>query len=584
MRPGVFRRLYKAAAGAAALAAMMSAAALTVYAQDGIEGDAGIIRVYIDGRPERVIRAGRSDSLAMATAAIVDSIRVGGRYFATVDSVVGGRLFISEGPLVRVGSIEIEGIDRREADVIRRDMNTREGRILDPEVLEDDLLLVLMRYDALGHPLASASVGDVGAMQDGSIRLTLQINPGPKLRLERIELPGAVRTSASFVSRVAGLRTGTELESFRPEVIRGRLEETGLFEHVGTPELVIEPDSALVLVIPLEETDPGSFDLVIGYLPPQVPAERGSLVGNGHLELRNVVGGGRLLAIQLNRLPNHVSSLDLRAADPFLAGLPLGLEGRFHGVEQDSTYGKQSYRGELSYRFEQGIRAFAGFSREVTRPGQAGLRRAENGRQVVPRSDAWFLGMGVRMERLDRLINPSNGYFIEMNLESGRKEFIDRRIVGTDTSNIVHLMDQRRLQTVGRFYLPTFARQVLVIGGEGSLLLSDVYDRSDLFRFGGATSLRGYDEDQFLGRIVTRAFTEYRLQIDRVAFAYVFFDLGYVDRPETPDVEESRVFHPGYGTGIQFQTALGVVNVSAAFNPDSGPTDARIHAGLSFGL
>jgi outer membrane translocation and assembly module TamA len=109
--------------------------------------------------------------------------------------------------------------------------------------------------------------------------------------------------------------------------------------------------------------------------------------------------------------------------------------------------------------------------------------------------------------------------------------------------------------------------------------------RSDLFRFGGATSLRGYDEDRFLGRVVGRALIEYRFLMDRESFAYAFVDVGFVDRPETPDLTSSESgLHPGYGLGIQFRTAVGLVNVSAALNPESGPTDARIHAGLSFGL
>lgn len=579
MRPIIFHRLCLIAAAAAACGGPMRA-----EAQHAAERDTSLIRVFVDGEPEAVVRAGRLENVQTDAEALVDSLRARGRYFAAVDSMVDGELFVSSGPLIRVGRIAIEGIDSREADAMRLEMDTRIGRILEPSVLEDDLRRILTSFDTRGYALAEVSIEEIGSMEDGSISLTLRIKQGPQVRLERIELPGADRTSASFVSRLVGYDVGGVLGRYEPELIRRRLEETGLFETVGPPELVIEPDSAAVLMIPLVEAAPGNFDLVIGYLPPQTPGDAGSLVGNGRLELRNVVGGGRRISIRLNRLPNQVSSVDVRASDPFLFRMPLGLEGRFQGLEQDSTYGKQSYRGEIAYRFERGLSAFVGFSREVTRPGQAGLRLSESGRQVIPRSDAWFLGLGVRMENVDRHVNPTRGYFVETNLESGRKEFIDRRVVGSDTSSIVHLMDQRRLQASGRLYVPTFSRQVLVVGGEGGLLLSDTYDRSDLFRFGGATSLRGYDEDQFLGRIVARALAEYRLLIDRDAFAYLFFDLGYVDRPEAPDLAPSRAVRPGYGVGIQFRSALGLINVSAALNPDSGPTEARIHAGLSFGL
>ena len=562
------------------LSASLASTQAAAQAQTG--ADSIQFMVILDGRTE--VHAATSDSLHARLESLVDSLRAQGRYFADVDSLLERQVFISSGPVVRVGEVVLEGIDDAERESILPAMNTRQGRVLDPVSLEADFGEILARYEVGGYSLASVTVESIDLLDSGDISLTVRISRGPQLRLERIELPGADRTSASFVARLVGLRPGSLLSGYQPERIRHRLEETGLFSTVGYPEIVIEPDTAAVLVIPLEEADPGSFDIVLGYLPPQEPGDNGSLIGNGMLELRNMVGGGRLVSIRLNRMPGSASSVDLRAADPFLLGLPLGLEAKFSGLEQDSTFGKQAYSGEVTYRFEEGLSASAGFTREVTRPGQAGLRMSPGGRQVIPRSDAWFLGLGVRFSNLDRTINPTRGFYVATNLETGSKEFIDRRIVGSDTTIVARRGDQRRLHGSTRFFVPAFTRQVLVLGGEGGVLISDSYDRSDLFRFGGATSLRGYDEERFLGRIVARLLAEYRFLIDRSSFAYGFVDLGYVDRPVTPDLTQTRDFHPGYGIGIQFRTALGLVNVSAALNPDSGPTNARIHAGLSFGL
>lgn len=516
--------------------------------------------------------------------AVVDSLRAQGHYFASVDSVADGRAFISRGPRLEIGEVRFTGVPDDERERIRREMETREGRVLDPTRLEADLAEILARYESEGFALATASVDSIGLIDDQRMAVRIRISKGRRLRLKRVELPEGARTSASFVSKLIGHRQGALLEQYDPELIRRRLDETELYESVGEPQLIVEPDSGVVLFIPIEEGDPGSFDLVLGYLPPEGPSGDGRLIGNGRLELRNLLGGGRRISVRLNRLPNQVSSIDVGAGDPFLFGIPLGVEGRFHGIEQDSTYGKQSYQGELAYRFQGGLSAFGGFSREVTRPGQAGLRLAPSGRQVIPRSDAWFLGLGMRYTSLDRRVNPTRGIFLETNLESGSKELTDRRISGSDTTSIVRSIDQKRLQATTRMYVPAWGRQVLVVGADAGLLISDSYDRSDLFRFGGATSLRGYDEERFLGRAVARGLAEYRFLIDRASYAYTFFDLGYVDRPETPDLEAESGFHPGYGIGIQFRTALGLVNVSAALNPDAGPTEARIHAGLSFGL
>jgi outer membrane translocation and assembly module TamA len=136
-----------------------------------------------------------------------------------------------------------------------------------------------------------------------------------------------------------------------------------------------------------------------------------------------------------------------------------------------------------------------------------------------------------------------------------------------------------------RGFVPLFERQVLVLGGDASVLRSRAYDRSDLFRFGGAASLRGYDEDRFLGNVAARGLLEYRLRLDRRSYAYAFGDLGYVARPALGEAPSTRDWHPGYGVGLQLQTAIGRIRTTYALNPEvATPVDGRIHFGLSVGL
>jgi outer membrane protein assembly factor BamA len=202
-----------------------------------------------------------------------------------------------------------------------------------------------------------------------------------------------------------------------------------------------------------------------------------------------------------------------------------------------------------------------------------------DGGQRVPGADAWFGGIGVRFARVDRPMNPRSGLALSTLLEQGVK----RRSLVTGSDEQVAVR-QQRLHARGRLFVPTFPRQALVVGGDAAILLGDVFDDSDLFRFGGATSLRGYDEERFRGNIVGRALTEYRYQLDPTSFAFVFFDLGYVRRPATPGLPAGEQVLPGYGLGLQYRTPLGLVTASYALNPEEGPTRGKIHVGLSVAL
>lgn len=543
------------------------------------------------------------DSLQRVARRTVVGLQREGYYLARLDSAAvdssaappAVRLYVRRGPEVPVGEVRIEGAEVFETEKLRQLMDTRRGRPLRPDELEADLEAILERYEEAGYPLAQARVAEATLTfgEKPQLDLTLAIDEGQALRVQRLELEGAERTQPDYVMRVTRLPPGTRVTSYDPAVLQRRLEETGLYRSVGTPELLLEGDSAAVVRIPLEEEPPGTFDLVLGYQPTEEGEKAsGQIVGNGHLALRNLFGSGRLFGLRLDRRPGHVSEVEVHATDPYVFGLPFRVDARFEGLQQDSTYDKQQYRLELGYRWSSRLRIGLRASREVTRPGPAGarLRPTVSGlarQQRIPRADAWFGGLSLSYERLDRPDNPRKGFSIGMVLERGQRTRSERAVSARqDTILRRTTLRQERIQGSGRLYVPVFQRQVAVLGAEGSALVSDEYDLSDLFRLGGATSLRGYDEDRFRGRAVGRALAEYRYQLRRRSYAYLFFDLGYVETPALVEGEESvRGVHPGYGLGFQLGTRLGLINMSYALNPrDAGPADGRVHLGLSVGL
>lgn len=541
-------------------------------------------RLVVDGTPEAwpLERAHPADSLGAVSQRVLQHFQHEGYFFAAVDSVTREgevvTLHLSRSERVEVAAVEIEGVSVLDAADLRAAMRTRPGDVLDPDVLRSDLDAMLLAYERAGFPLAEASVESAEVAADG-LHLALRVREGERLTVERIAFVPAGRTAPGFAARVVGL--GERGGRFEPERIRRELEETGLFEEVGPAELALGPDGEAFVRVPATERPPGAFDLVFGYLPPSGTGDDGAVVGNGSLVLTNLFGHGRALAVRLVRNPGLVSSLDASISDPYLLGLPLRVEARFSGYQQDSTFQRQRYGVEAGYRFAPGLEGVVTASREFVDAGIAGIELVD-GRQRIPEADAWFAGVGVRYRRADSRLNPRRGLVLETLLEQGVK----RRDLRRDTTDLAApvSISQQRLVAAGRVFVPTLRRQVLVLGGDAALLLGDVYDDSDLFRFGGATSLRGYDEEQFRGNVVGRALVEYRYQIDRTSFAFLFADVGYIRRPETPGVSGDESVRPGYGLGLQYRTPLGLVNVSYALNPDDGPTRGKVHVGLSVGL
>lgn len=120
-----------------------------------------------------------------------------------------------------------------------------------------------------------------------------------------------------------------------------------------------------------------------------------------------------------------------------------------------------------------------------------------------------------------------------------------------------------------------FSLNAKVINGGGLSL-------SDLFRFGGMNSIRGYVENQFIGSRIFWSNLEYRFLTNYTDYISAFFDYGYYYR----DIQNEKVsnFKYGYGFGAGFQTALGLLKVNFALGEGDTFSRGKIHFGIVSGF
>ncbi len=528
----------------------------------------------------------REDALSVSES-IVAHFHAIGYHFARVDSVSlsGNAVYLTRGIRATVASLRLSGVEVLDELLVRSQLRLKAGTALDMTVLEEDIRRLLDLYAGVGHHMAEVILETLhpAAGSQTAFDVQLVVEEGPVVVLSGLELPGAVRTRARYAADVAGVRPG----AFRHADLRpfaDRLRSTGLFRRVGDPFLTVFPDSTATLSIPVEEAPPGTFDLVLGYLPGRGSGSSGQIVGSGHLRLVNVFGFGRSVGLQLDRRPGQVSSAEARVSDPRIAGLPVRIEASFQGYQQDSTYSSRAWTLEAGYQLSRGFEISARYSKELTRPGQAGLRM-RGGSQRIARADIAFRGIVARVSRIDDPINPRKGFRVETVIERGDKRDSRRTVMPSgDTTRVSSTLRQERFRMNARVFIPTFRRQTVLIGLDALVLLSKAFDESDLFRVGGANSLRGYDEDQFRSNTAIRGIFEYRVLVDPSSFVFLFFDLGYLESPGLLGGIASKDWLMGFGLGMQFETAVGIVNTTYAMNDRDGPTNGRLHVGLSFGL
>jgi outer membrane protein insertion porin family len=119
-------------------------------------------------------------------------------------------------------------------------------------------------------------------------------------------------------------------------------------------------------------------------------------------------------------------------------------------------------------------------------------------------------------------------------------------------------------------------------------LESPHYLITDLFRFGGAESFRGFREDQFRGSSVIWGELEGRYMLQQNSYLFLFGAYGYYERPrlltEDDELLSFKESLTSFGFGLAFQTQLGIIKFSYAVSPNENLSNGNVHVGISTGL
>ena len=132
------------------------------------------------------------------------------------------------------------------------------------------------------------------------------------------------------------------------------------------------------------------------------------------------------------------------------------------------------------------------------------------------------------------------------------------------------------------------SRSPLAGGGPGPVRLlfldspEDTLPRYDLFAVGGATSLRGYREEQYLTPAAGILQVEWRwLQGEDGSALYLFTDAAFISPRQGRDQRDRfDTFLLGTGVGVRQASRLGILGVEYGVAKGENPLDGRVHLRL----
>jgi len=523
--------------------------------------------------------------------AIAEIYRSEGFYYFTIDSSkniynddsssVQLQFFLNEKIRTTISELDVIGNKVIPTPELLSLFETKIGTPLNSQVLESDIQSVLHLYSHRGFPFTKI-VSDsiyVDSIDSSKLIVKLIIDEGAAVYLDEILTEGNSTTSAQVIVREARVNKGELFDQEKILRIQRRLERMQLFASVAEPQLYIVSQTTGDslhggLQISVHEGNTNTFDGILGYVPSTIPNINGYFTGNVFVAMRNLFGTGRKALIRWQRETETTQEIELQYREPWLFGIPLNLGGTFYQRKQDSSYVKTKLELRGDFIVTEEFSVAGNITSETVYPS-ADLQQFS-----VFESNTLFFGAEILYDTRDNLRNPTSGVRYSTIVQQGRKS-ITGPVKDLDSITERNFSIQR-YSVDAEAFVTTFARQVIMIGLHGKQISTSRLELSDLFQFGGTTTLRGYRENQFFASQIAYINFEYRFLTGRASSLFGFVDGGYFSRPTDAlkgIVRQEKSLY-GFGIGARIETGLGIMNISYALGQGDSFSNGKIHVGI----
>lgn len=537
-------------------------------------------RFYSADRVRSLVSGHAPDSSALI---VQRAYAADGFLAASVERSPERGIVINEGARYVIGRVQVRTDSAVLAQLPPRAGYTElEGEYFTTETTTHAIAELLAALDRAGYPLARARVDDL-EVNDSAARVDLVIGlvPGDRPRINLVEVRGNTGTKRGLIVAAAAVPPDALFTEELASQVRARLVRLNLFSDVAEPQLFRADSGRYGLLLSVTEGNANTFDGVIGYQPGDAGRD-GTFTGLVNIAFRNILGTGRRASLRWQKQTATASLLELRYGEPLLFGLPLDMEIGFQQTQEETTslllsYVKRSFVGDLYYGLTDAFTVRLGGAYEGTIPQVDTTQPCA--RQLLNAS-VLETTVGIGYDSRSSTVNPISGVRYATSYAVGAKSINGPAPCDVDLprSDV-----RRRIELDLDAYVPVLNSFVVAAGLHYGEVRADLLEESDLFRFGGQSTVRGYLENTF--RASRRAWgnLEIRLLLSTTSYAAAFLDGGYYERAADPrrslPFVSDRI--PGYGVAAQLETALGIVRLSYALGRDDTFATGKVFVGLA---
>jgi hypothetical protein len=361
------------------------------------------------------------------------------------------------------------------------------------------------------------------------------------------------------------------------------LDELSFVREIKPSGLVFHEDKVSLYVY-LDHRRCNEIDGYIGLVPVNEETGKISLAGEANIRLQNALKNGETLEVRWRAPVAKSQNLKIGALFPYIFGLPLGVDGNFYLDKKDSTYLNMNYKLGIMFSF-QGHNFLKAYYQYATSNILLNNVYTNYLNEQNADSKTSFYGIDFTYRKLDFLFNPRRGFAFDFNLNIGVRSLVKNNNMPEYFYDTLK-MKQIRYGFSGKIegYIPIKRFFVIYTALSGATQFGGENLNNELYKIGGARSLRGFDEESIIAASYAILTTEFRFVFSRYSYVSVFFNGAWYEK----NLKYSYVkdFPYGFGIGLTFDTKIGIFGISYALGSQFGALPSfksgKVHLGMNF--
>jgi outer membrane protein assembly factor BamA len=419
--------------------------------------------------------------------------------------------------------------------------------------------ILVSHYGERGYPFVQVCIDDLRLLADSSLDIAFRVTSGPVSRFDTLIVQGTGRRTATYLTRISGIDSGDLFRDSEIESAKLRLRSHRFIEVDDSVELIFRDDfSKCTPVFKARQLPTNLVEGSLGYQP-AYGDQSAYVKGSARLEFENLFARGRRIGLRYNKRDPLSHEVALEYYQPYLFYQPLSVSANIEQLKYDSLYQKLSVDSKIEYGegSRVSVRVTGGWSR-YTPNGSLFLGVFHSRRYW------WGAGSTINLTSSDihQRFDLDIAYGIKQQYSFAAVRPEDTRISDTRLSGEYN----SATPILGPVYQRSRVSSAAIVTDEATIPLSDLYE------LGGARTLRGYRDDQFLCERFVSVSVEPGIQLAKGAEFHIFSD-GAWFRQSTGET----LVRFGSGAGLEFGLPTGRLRMDVAWGKDDSFSDGKLY-------